>query len=652
MSIDELSADLGFDAELSRRHVRSEQTSWLGPPAYRQRNESRIFQETLGLNSSGSLIDERILKYDAMARFGFSQERFQEDTPGLGGQENDPHGQVLEYDLRLQALPVGKISASAFASKLNDRLARPFLPSLDRTRERYGAQINYNDSTLPMSLTIEHLYDDLDGSRSFFYNDSEQRAEDAFRYEATWQPTANHSMKLNYEYMDRDEQYSGTRDTFNNRHNYFSLLDTITFGDQGRNRLETIARYEDEKGDWARDVAEFAPRLHLQHTDDLFTTYGVQWLKENFQQLQSKTGRGDVGLTHTLASALTSNFNLYALTQDVDENADSKEWGGLANFAFSKDNDLGRFTSNLSYNHTGYSTNDGDRDGIVTGESVTFIDPLPAMLSHSDVNLFTVVVTDLTRSRIFLPGRDYTLLPIGKYLSIHRVFTGQILNRQTVMVSYVYRVFNDFAIRRDRVDVRVQQDFKNGWTPYYAGTAQEEDVNRQRFLLYNSDRDVNRHRIGMTYKKKRWSAGMEYETNDDNIDPYQAVHFNADAVLAQDAMQLVTGRGTLSQFAFDGLHSLEPRDTVLLDLGMNYRYTLGRNIEANANAAYRYEDDSFFGRTNGVDLRTNLAYRIGLFTVSLEIEYETLHLPTSEDDSFGVWIRVRREIPIIGRARS
>lgn len=652
MSIDELTADLGLDIDFNRRHVRTEKTSWLGPPAYRQRNESRIFQETLGLNSNGSLIDERVLKYDAMARFGLSQERYQEDTPGLGGDETNPHGQILEYDLRLQALPVGKISANAFASKLEDRLTRPFLPSMDRVRERYGGQVLYNDAKLPMSLTFEHLYDDLDGSRSFFYDDSQQRAEDSLRYEATWQATTNHSMKFNYEYMDRDEQYSGTRDHFSNRHNYLSLLDTIQFGDQGRNRLETLARYEDEKGDWARDVSEFAPRLHLQHTDDLFTTYGVQWLKENFQDLESKTARADVGVTHTLANALTSSLNLYGLTQDVDENGDSKEWGSLTNFAFSKDNDLGRFSANLAHNHTNYSSDDGDREGIVTGESVTFTDPLPALLSHNDVLPWTVVVTDTARSRVFLFGRDYTIIPIGRTVSLQRVFTGQILNRQTVLVSYVYRVYNNFAVRRDRVDLRIQEDFKGGWTPYYAGSVQEEDVSRSSFQLYNTDRDVNRHRIGMTYKQKRWSTGVEYEYNDDNIDPYQAVHVNADAVLMEDAKQQINARGTVSQFDFDGQHDLDPRDTVLLDLGMNYRYLLGRNIEANANAAYRYEDDSLFGRTNGVDIRGNLAWRIGLFTVSLELEYETLHLPNSEDDSFGVWIRVRREIPIIGSARS
>ena len=86
------------------------------------------------------------------------------------------------------------------------------------------------------------------------------------------------------------------------------------------------------------------------------------------------------------------------------------EWGSLANVAFAKDNSLGRFSANLSYNHTSTETRNGDRRGIVIAESVTFRDPLSAYLAQTDVDLLSLVVTDAKRSRTYLPGRDYLAL--------------------------------------------------------------------------------------------------------------------------------------------------------------------------------------------------------------------------------------------------
>lgn len=666
MSIDDLSLELGVGVEGGRRTVRTDRTDWWDRRAYGQRDESVRVDETLGLQGSGSIVSDRLIKYEVMTRGGLSQGSYHESRPGPDLSES-PHGQLLEYDLRLQALPAGKVSVNAFASKLDDRIPRPFLPSLDRSRERYGAELTYNDAKLPMSLSFEHLFDEMT-SHDPFLKDEQEQGEDTLRYEATWQPVENHSLKFDYEYQNQDEQYSGTRSHFHNRGNYLSLLDTVQFGTDGRSRLETLARLQDESGDWAQDAYEFAPRLTLQHSDSLSTNYGFQWLKESFVQLRATTVRGDVGLTHQFQQLLTSTFNLYGLRQDSNDNADIQEWGSLANFAVSKENPLGLFSSNLSYVHTGMQTNDGRRDGVVIRESVTFRDPLPSVLAHSDVVPWSIVVMDPQRFQVFLPVRDYLIVPLGRMTALIRVPTGLIADRQTVAVSYGYRIINNYALQRDRVDWRIQQDFKAGWTPYYAASLQHEDLTNSRYLLWD-DRNINRQRIGVTYRKPRWSAGAEYEYNDDSVDPYQAFHSNGDVVLMQSARHQLNGRGNLSRFFFKGqealygfgsvpwfeLGDLQDRgahDTTMIDLGMNYRYLVGRNLEAGGTAAYRFQDDTQFGRTIGVDLRGSVAYKLGLLTVLFEIEYETLHLPGSLDDGFAFWVKFRREIPVIGGQRS
>ncbi len=211
LQIDELSLDLSFESEWRRRTVRTDARG-LGGRRFDQKNRDLRFGQSIGLTSRGSILGPRVLRYDLSLRAGLSQERFTEIVPG-GDTTQTSHGDLFEYDLRLQAFPAGRVSVSGFASKLDDRLPRPFLPSLQRRRERFGVEVTYSDATLPMSLLYEHLFDDLT-SRTRGLVDDEERAEDRLRYEATWQPTEYHSLHLEYEYERRSERFSGTRTRF------------------------------------------------------------------------------------------------------------------------------------------------------------------------------------------------------------------------------------------------------------------------------------------------------------------------------------------------------------------------------------------------------------------------------------------------------
>jgi hypothetical protein len=645
LRFDELSFDLGFESASDERNTRFDSTS-LWRKRYRQSDRALRFEETIGLHGTGAIVDERTLLFDIAGRWGLSQEQFSESRPGPDLHEN-PHGDLLDYDFSFTLLPRGKLSGTAYAQRLDSRIPRAFQPSLDRTRERYGGDLLFNDPYLPTRLSFEHVWDELT-SRTGNLLDDEERGRDSLRYETTWQIAPHHSLRLEYEYDDRHERYSGSNTRFDTTRNYITLNHMLRFGDQGRSSWETLARFQDETGDLARDNAEVSTRLRLQHTDALATNYAAQFLRDSFQELGARTWRGEAGLTHQLGDSVTTSAQFYALRQNTDASSDFTEWGGLANIAFNRQNRYGRFSANLSYNHVGTDTRDGDRRGVVIAESCTFRDPLPTYLVHRDIDLLSLVVTDANRSRTYLPGRDYVALPLGRFTALRRVATGQIADQQTVLVSYTYRVLSDQDVARDRVDLRVQQAFDCGIAPYYAGSIQNEDLGDSRFRSYR-ERNVNRHRIGATYRQKRWSLGLEYEYNDDTIDPYQAAHVNGDVVLWQSARQQLDGTGALSRFWFDGSNGLAARDTTLLDVGTSYRYLLAQNLEANASALYRYEDDSLFGITHGVDLAAALDWRIGYFSLRFEAEYDALDLPGSRDDGMSFWIKLRREIPLVVR---
>jgi hypothetical protein len=644
---EELELDAGFDAEWQRRKtITDTRGPLLLPSRDRQSNAARRFEETIGLRGVGNVVNERVMHYEFDVRGGLSQESFRESRPGRDLREN-PHGELFQYDARATLFPAGGISANLLALKQDDRLPRMFLPSLERQRERYRAELVYGDRVLPMRLAFESAYEEL-LSFNRTLDDDERRGERRVEYEATWQPTEHHQLRFDYEYDDRRETYSGADARFDTTRNYFTLNHALQFGDEHKSRLDTVARFQDETGDLARDVYEFAPQLRLQHTAALSSNYRLQYLQESYAGNSLEVLRGDTGLNYRFDEGIDAGLNFYGLTENIERSGDANEWGAIATAAASRENSLGRLSANLTYTHAAERSDSGGGDGVVVAEAVTLRDPLPTYLAHSDVRRFSIIVTDAERRRTFLVGRDYSVVQVGGYTWLVRLPTGRIADGQTVLVSYLYRTAQDLRLTRDRLDVRVQQSFTAGWTPYYATSLQEEDLDGGRFLSYRA-RDINRHRVGLDYRQKRWFAGAELEYNDDAIDPYKALHLRADATLLEKAPHSLGGRGNFSFLRFDGSGALEPHETALLDLGISYRFLLEPRLEGSASAAYRYEDDSLFGITHGVDLTAALNWKIGLFTASVEAEYDLLDLPGSRDGTFALWIKLRREFPLLPR---
>ena len=649
LSLRTLLAELGFEAAWDTRSVRADSRSPFDRWTFHQIHSAQRFQETVGVRADGTLVGEDWAQFDVMTRWGLSQERHWQS--GTGPDERaTPHGQLFEYSANITFFPRGRLSGTVSAERITDRVPRTFLPSLDRTRERYGAGLFFNDPRLPMRLTFEHSWDELD-SRTRDVRDDERRGRDQLRYEATWQIDTHHALRLEYEYDDRHEQYAGSDTRFDTLRHYLTLNHVLRFGDRGRSSWENVLRLQEESGDLARDVAEAASRLRLQHSDALASDYRVQFLRDSFERLTTETWRGEAGLTHRLDSWLTTTAQIYGLHQSATRNAEWDEWGGQIGTSAVRDNSWGRLSANLTYHHASTDTRQGTRRGVVLDESVTFRDPLPVYLAHTDVDVASIVVTDETRSRTYLRGRDYVVARAGPYTALRRVASGAIPDRATVLVAYTYRVADGYNVHRDRVDFRVQQAFRGGLVPYYAASFQAEAADPRPPRAFR-DRDVNRHRLGATYRQPRWSLGLEYEYNDDSLDPFQAVHANGDAVLWQHATHQVDGRASASRFWFRGLEDLPRRDALVCDIGLGFRSEPVRYLTFDFSALYRYEDDQLYGLTHGVDLTAVLEWRIGYFTLRFEAEYDLLDLPGSREHAASFWIKLKREIPVVERSPS
>ncbi len=597
------------------------------------------------MEASGSLVSDRFLQFQFVGRWGLVQEDFEESGFGFGRRDN-PDGDLLEYDARATLFPAGKLTLNTFARRRQERIPRPFLPSIEFDRQVEGVELLYNDPVLPMRLTFENEFEDRT-SIGRGRLDDEIYSDKRLTYDATWRPSDTQRLNLNYEYSDQRQRFAGSRTRFDTARSDLTLSHELRFGADERSSFQTFGRFQDEVGDLARDIYEVSPQLILQHTDSFATHYRFQYYQDAFEGTQISQWRGEAGFTHQANDALLTTANLYFLRQDAERFGDTDEWGGTINFAYARENALGSFRGNLNYTHATIETEADERVGQVINETVTFRDPLSAYLQNADIDRLSIRITDLERQRVYVEGTDYVVITFGRFTQLRRVLNGRIQNGQAVRVTYRFNRSPRLMLDRDRVDLRLQQDFKNGWTPYYYGSYQFESVDGN--FGFTPARDINRHRLGVRYQRPRGSVGAEYEYNDDSIDPYQAAHFTGDVVLLNRSPHTLDGRSNFSYFDFRGAPGLAPRDTLLFDAGVGYRCLLGDRSECRFQALYRYEDDSIFGATHGFDLNGGIFWQIGLFTASVELEYDRLDLPGSNDETFAAWFRLRREIPVIRR---
>jgi hypothetical protein len=565
----------------------------------RQTNTHWSIRETVGLETSGALFDPRIMTFDLALTGGLEQEAYQEQAPGIdrGRRSN---GGILEYDVSVVAFPQGMFTITAYSSRQNGRIPRAFLPSLDQWYERDGLELAFNHETFPMRFAFEHTWEELDSDTDRLV-DEERRGTDLLNYEATWHISPLHEINLSYEYEDSTERYSGSRYRFDTRRNLVRLGHVLRFGQDDRSEWRNEVRIEEERGDLARDETDINSRLRLQHTNQFSTYYGLQYRQDYFSDLSTRVWRGDIGLSYSFNDNFDAYAELYGLSENLDRDADTHELGGVLRFNGRQKTPWGELTGYVSYNPTTIDSDNGISQGVAVNEALVLRDPLPSYLSRQNVDPFSILVTNSNRNRVYLAGRDYLIVPSRTFTGIIRLPTGRIANGEQVLVTYTYDARRDYRIDRNRFDWRIQHNFEHGISAYYTGAWQEEDLDNPRFQSY-LPRDVNRHRLGLAQRRDRWGYGLEYEFNDDTIDPYNAVHLNGDyTVLSKDTFDW-TSQAALSRFWFNGAAELPDRTTTYLTAGTSLHYLLTGSTEASFSANYRYEDDSIYGITNAVDI--------------------------------------------------
>lgn len=636
---------VGIEAEYEQRRVRSARKDRRDAE---HRNRDFLIIENFGLRFSGDAISPEVLSFQGGVELGLTQSRFYEQNTQLitiDRSESDS-GLLLEYDFSMQAFQNKPISINAYARRVDDRIPRRFLPSLDETRTEAGVAALLNKG--PFQLEFGYAYEDVNREGNRREIDDERYRDSRFYADARWDIADNHQLKLSFDHEREHVTYQGSAYEYTTNRDEFRLDHNLQFGEDNRHRLDTFFRYSNEEGDLARDEIQFTPRLLLQHTDRFQTAYRYGYYRLDQGEVRVDQHKFDLEAIYRPIDDLSITLDGYGLYERVDQGVETYEWGAGINLDYQRETPVGELLANAAFSFDRARTVGDAGSRVVRDEAHRLTDVRPVFLSELGAQLTSVVAHNQARTRYFTPGIDYLITIVGGRAMITRVRTGRIDPDEIVYFDYAYYTSAQATVDTYRVDVLLEHRFQFGLTPYYAFEGRFQNAEGSRGTPVYRD-NTDRHRMGVRYQKDRFSLGTEYEIFDDTIEPYDAMHFTGQVAIFREPDHALDFNAELSRYFFEG--GFDDRNVTWIDLYLTDRLQLTREFSMITTTRYHWEDDSVDGETNGVDLEWGLRFARGYLSVDLTLEYDLLSIIDDREDGFGVYLQVRRDLSHLLRPR-
>lgn len=624
-----------LEGSYERRRVRSTRADRFDTV---QRNRDWRFSESIRLGLAGDLVDPNFIRWDSSLKIGLLQEHYDERFNGVSRSDGET-GLLLEYDLSLDVLPTKPVSLHAYARSARDRVPRRFLPSLLDERREAGVSLHVTHGIWTGEVGFEWSDVDRTGSRRDL--DDEHLTRSRFFTDHRWTFRDGHSLRIAFDHEREESEYQGSLTSFDTRRDQLRIEHDLAFGAQQRHRLDTYFRWNNEQGDLARDELEFVPRLTFKHSDKFQTIYRYSYYRLEQDAIEIRRHKVDLQAVYRPDDRLRISGDLYGLHEQVEDDVETYEAGGSVDASWRSPTSRGTFLANAAFTFDRQRTSGSVNDRPVFAEARTLDPTRPTFLRNADVHRLSIRVFNATRTRLYIEGTDYLVYVVGRRTYLTRRLSGRIVDGETVLVDYRFRIPLGSRVDSYRADLRLEHEFTGGLTPYYAFEIRRQYADGSRGTPVFTD-NTERHRFGMRFDQPDWSVTGEVELFNDSIEPYDAFQFTTRATLARTAGYTLDAAAQASYYDYKG--DFDPRNVWWVELDLRNEMRLSPTLAAQLNTAYRWEDNSRDGETSAVDLECGLQYQRGYLTVELTVEYDLLRIRDNRDEGFGVWLNVRRDL--------
>jgi hypothetical protein len=403
-------------------------------PNNKTKTTSEKFRESMTVETKGWMYHPDLMEFHLSLEPEWQQESFRQDEGAINPNNSyDRDTSILAFDVGTTLLKHKPFSLNLFANRKTGQIDLTNAQDTDIESETYGTRLNFNNSTLPVSVALIHRKFDQTG----FYQSNEDRdeAQVTVRHNSKKSVTQlkmlyNHSetTRTNFDTVDISSKMMNTELT----NNYF-----IT--DDNRIRLDSLiynrqANYNGiDQSTW-----NLSENLFWTHNKNLLTRYRADYIRHEFGGSVNEEKQISAALTHHLFNELTTDLGATAAFNNFEDGSEDLYKSNLG-FLYRRPIPTGSVELGAAFDY-GITNRSGTPRIIPTETQLVLSTATQTLLDKENVDLGSIVVTDITGAIVYTENIDYQITTVGPLVRVSRTLLGGIADGQQVTVHYSYRI--------------------------------------------------------------------------------------------------------------------------------------------------------------------------------------------------------------------
>jgi hypothetical protein len=423
--------------------------------------QTDTFWQRLELESRGWLYHPDLLLFS----FGLEPQWKQQDTAASDAFFRSDNDNFLGYFLDAHVLRQKSHSFKLFLRQSRNEFNSTLSP--DNVSETDIARTVWiiKNKLFPTTVTVEKndtTFDDFFSSR----DDS-----DIFRIESKY-VSDKHQLNLLSEYVDQlreiDVQRIDAKRSLLNMNSHYMFSDST--------RLTSTIFSLDSQSD-VSDSRSFlwSERLMLQHRPKLRSEYNARFDSRKNNNFHSDTQFLSGALEHQLYENLTTRIDLYTSRDDFDNGEIDVSEADL-DLRYRRMIPVGMLAITGGYAYRVEDNNIDATSSQILNESHVLVGTAQEFLAKSNIDVSSVIVTDITKTTIYVQGIDYFLGVVGESVVIERGLFGGISDGETVLVDYVFATQSPFKSDRRSARFGINLDLWQILQLHYNFSRVKEDL--------------------------------------------------------------------------------------------------------------------------------------------------------------------------------
>lgn len=618
-TLDRVDVALRFDGRW-----REEKLKQSGQPTLK--NTEDVYEETVDISTRAFIGHRNLCDLHADLSLGWQTIKGSDELSGL---EQDDSGTLVTYNVNALLLGESSAPTTVYATSNRTQFEREFAGSLDSTLSEYGAFVTTFSESIP--TTFHYFHREQDESDQFGFADY-HLTQDTLSVHSDWSPTERQRLLVDYAF-DMVEERQGTSYVNDyNRHDA-TVTHTLNFGPEDRHSLRSTLRVYDQSGSFAQSTYRLDESLRLRHTDRFETRYDLTGEQRTTGGRDQNRYRLSGLARHKLFESLVTTFSLGASqTTMPDDNFTSDEYFTTLNLDYVKRVPYGQLNAGLGLNLNRLENSDRGDSIPFFNERVTFNDPLPVIIARRNIVPASVFITNMSETRTYVEGLDYTLLAFPDRIELRRVVGGAIADGETVLVDFELgpEPANSIDSFTHTVVLRytVQEGRLRGLSTYltYSDVDQNLDSSDSTLITLN---DQTRLLLGTEFRRGPWTLLVEHEDVSSEVSPYTLLRMRARYDQRLGVRSWASLEATHEEIDYGQSDESVDLNRVTGEIGR----MLAPGLHGRLRLRYRDESNSMGGQTRGFEQLAEVKYTRGQTDLYATVRYSQLEGDVTDTQS-------------------